>query len=170
MWTRIVTVALLSAVVGLGQQPDVAAQKAAMKKLAFLAGKWSGDATARAREGELAIKQSEDIQFRLDGLVLLIEGTGREPESGKVVFNALAVVNYDDVKKEYRIRAFNSGHHTEAPFEVSDNGFAWGFRMGPVEVRNEMRVDDKGQWIETGTVTMEGKPPITTVRMTLKKD
>ena len=38
------------------------------------------------------------------GTILLIEGTGKDPETGKVVFNAFAVVSYDDVKKEYRIK------------------------------------------------------------------
>ena len=156
---------------GFSQMPDLEAQKTAMKKLAFLAGKWSGDATAQQRGPEpVKIAQTEDIQFRLDGLILLIEGTGRDPVTGKSMFNALGIVNYDDLKKEYRIKAYNGGRTIEAPFEVSESGFAWAFKTGPADVRNEMKVDEKGMWIETTTVKIEGRAPFTTVRMSLKKD
>ena len=85
------------------QMPGIDAQKAAMKKLSFLAGKWSGDATVHRGPGEpLKIRQSEDIRYRFDRTILLIEGTGTDPDTGKVVFNAFAVVSYNDVKKEYR--------------------------------------------------------------------
>jgi hypothetical protein len=57
-----------------------------MKKLAFLIGKWSGDATSRRGQNEtVKVKQTEEVQFKLDGLVLLIEGTGRDPNSGDVI-------------------------------------------------------------------------------------
>ncbi len=105
----------LSSLVCLAQVPSAEVQKEAMKKPSFLTGKWSGDATVqRGPWLPLKIRQSEDIQFRLGGLVLVIEGTGRDLESGKVVFNAFAVVSYDDDQKEYRIRAYNDGRQVEA--------------------------------------------------------
>jgi len=52
-----------------GQQLNVAAQREAMKKLDFLAGKWSGDALVSRGPGEpMKVAQSENIQFKLDGL------------------------------------------------------------------------------------------------------
>src|SRR5947207_13090632 len=75
------------------QQPNVTAQREAMKKLEFLAGKWSGDASVSRGPGEpMKVVQTENIQFKLDGLVLLLEGTGRN-EDGKAVFQALATVS-----------------------------------------------------------------------------
>ncbi len=41
------------AIVCPGQQPDVAAQKAAMMKLAFLEGKWQGSATVMVGRGDV---------------------------------------------------------------------------------------------------------------------
>jgi hypothetical protein len=67
-----------------GQQPpNVAAQRAAMKKLEFLAGKWSGKASVMRGPGAaMRVTQTQDVQFKLDGLVMLVEGTGRNA-SGK---------------------------------------------------------------------------------------
>jgi hypothetical protein len=55
--------------------PDIDAQRAAMKKLSFLVGTWSGEASVLRGPGQfVALFQSEEAQFKLDGLVLMIEG------------------------------------------------------------------------------------------------
>jgi hypothetical protein len=159
----------LSSLVCFAQTPNPETQREAMKKLAFLAGKWSGDATVQRGPGEpVKIRQSEDIQYRLGGLVMIIEGTGRDIESGKVLFNAFAVVNYDESKKQYRIRAYSDGRQVETELEVSDRGFAWGFPSGPAQIRNVMVVNEKNEWAETTTVKVGDRPEFTTVRMLLK--
>ena len=49
-----------------------------MKKLSFLVGQWSGQARMQRGPGEgLELAQTENAQYKLEGLVLLIEGTGR---------------------------------------------------------------------------------------------
>src|SRR5882724_8254739 len=81
-----------------GQQPNVTAQREAMKKLELLAGKWPRDASVSRGPGEpMKVVQSENIQFKLDGLVLLLEGT-------------LATVSYDDSTSVYRFRSYSDGH------------------------------------------------------------
>ena len=57
------------------QGPSTDVQHQAMQKLAFLEGHWSGPVTIVRGPGEpLKATQTEDVQFKLDGLVLLIEG------------------------------------------------------------------------------------------------
>jgi hypothetical protein len=60
------------------QQPastSVDAQREAMRKLSFLAGHWSGPVTIVRGPGEpLRLTQTEEVAYKLDGLVLLIEG------------------------------------------------------------------------------------------------
>jgi hypothetical protein len=161
----------LSPLVCLAQAPSVEAQKEAMKKISFLTGKWSGDATVqRGPGGPLKIRQSEDIQYRLDGLVMVIEGTGRDADSGKVLFQAFAVVSYDDAKKQYRIRAYNEGRQVETQLEVSGRGFAWGFASGPATIKNTMRLNEKDEWDESTTVKMGDRPEFSSVRMLLKHE
>jgi len=49
-----------------------------MKRLGFLTGKWSGEARLLRGSGEpLELIQTEEAQYKLDGLVLIIEGIGR---------------------------------------------------------------------------------------------
>lgn len=150
--------------------PGVAVQKEAMKKLAFLAGKWKGEATVQQGPGKpIQIVQTEEIEYRLDGTIMLIEGTGRDPESGKVVFNAVAVVSYDETKQAYAIRAYSDGRKVDSDFVVDGQTFAWGFPSGPASIRHFMRVNDKGEWEETTTVKIGDRPEMTAVRMRLQK-
>lgn len=58
--------------------PDLAAQRAAMKDLGFLVGKWAGEARLLRGPGEpVELLQTEKAQYKLDGLILVIEGVGR---------------------------------------------------------------------------------------------
>src|ERR1035438_10389702 len=68
------------------QQPNIAAQREAMKKLEFLAGKWSGEASVFRGPGDpMRLHQTEEVQFKMDGVVLLVEGAGRNSD-GQTVF------------------------------------------------------------------------------------
>jgi hypothetical protein len=171
MQMRIVVCSILFATLCCAQQaPDLPAQREAMKKLAFLVGKWSGDATTRRGPNEtVKVKQTEEVQFKLGGLVLLIEGTGRDPNTGDVKFNALATIAYDEVAKVYHFRAYNDGRYLDTELKVPENGFEWGYKAGPADVRFVMRLDDKGQWVETGDVKFNDNPPQRTFEMTLRK-
>ena len=141
-----------------------------MKKLTFLIGRWSGNATTRRGPNETVnVKQSEEVQFKLDGLVLLIEGTGRNPETGNAMFDALATVSYDDTANVYRFRAYNDGRYLDTELKVPENGFEWGYQAGPAYVRFTMRLNEKGEWVETGDVKAGDNPRQRTFEMTLQK-
>jgi hypothetical protein len=161
---------VLLAAVCLGQrQPDVAAQRAAMKKLEFLAGKWSGDASVvRGPGGPLKVVQTEDVHYKMDGLIMLVEGTGRNA-AGQIVFRALATISYDDTASTYRFRAYSDGHYLDTELTVTPRGFAWGYTAGSVKVSNTMRLDDKGQWVETTEAIAGSSPPRRSVEMTLQR-
>lgn len=140
-----------------------------MKKLEFLAGKWSGDASVVRGPGEpIRIVQTEDVQFKMDGLVMLVEGTGRNSE-GQVVFRALATISYDDTASAYRFRAYNDGRYLDTELKVVPGGFAWGFAAGPVKVNNTMRLSEKGEWVETTETVFGSSPPRKSVEMTLRR-
>jgi hypothetical protein len=50
--------------------PDVEAQRAAMKKLSFLIGRWAGEARILRGPGEtVELNQQEEAQYKLDGLI-----------------------------------------------------------------------------------------------------
>jgi hypothetical protein len=90
--------------------PDLGAQREAMKKLGFLVGKWAGEARVlRGPTESVEMFQTEEAQYRLDGLILVIEGVGRTKSSGQPLLQAFGIVSYDDESETYRLRAFNDG-------------------------------------------------------------
>ena len=153
------------------QQPapsSVDVEREAMRKLSFLAGNWSGPITIVRGPGEpLHFTQTEEIQYKLDGLVLLIEGTSRNSE-GKVQFNALATVSFDDATHAYRFRAYNGGHYIDTELTVAANGFSWGYAAGPAQITNAMHLTEKGEWSETTDVKVGSNPPQHSVNMLLQ--
>ncbi len=141
----------------------------AMQKLAFLAGHWSGPINVVRGPGEpLKATQSEEVQFKLDGLVLLVEGKSTDP-GGKVQFSALATISYDDASKTYRFRAYNEGHYIDTELAMAGNGFSWSYAAGQAHVVNTMHITDKGEWQESTEVDMGSGPPRRFVDMLLNR-
>jgi hypothetical protein len=154
------------------QEPDVNsvnAQRQAMQELSFLVGHWSGPVTIVAgRGGALHFAQTEDVQYKLDGLVLLIEGKSTGAD-GKAQFSALATIAYDDASRRYHFRAYNDGHYLDTELSVADKGFSWGFTAGPAHIVNTMHLDGKGEWAEITETTLGSNPPMRSVDMLLQK-
>ena len=147
----------------------MAAQREAMKKVEFLVGTWTGDAITRRGPQTIKVRQTEQVSYKLDGLVLLIEGTGRNPETGDVQFRALATIAYDDAAGVYHFRAYNDGSYLDTELKVPDKGFEWGYKAGPVQIQFVMKLNDKGEWVETGDATAGGSPAQRFFDMTVRK-
>jgi hypothetical protein len=141
--------------------PDVEAQRTAMKKLGFLVGKWSGEARVLRGSGEpLELAQTEEAQYRLDGLVLMIEGVGHSKADGKAVLQALGLISYDDEARVYRMRAYNDGRYLETDVKVDDDdkGLRWGFVLGEIQTSSALRINQKGEWTELTEITVGSQP------------
>ncbi|HZQ17304.1 MAG TPA: hypothetical protein VFA90_01185 [Terriglobales bacterium] len=150
-------------------QSSVETQRDAMSKLSFLVGQWSGPVTIAHGQGEpLHLRQTEDVEYKLDGLVLLIEGKSTSAD-GKVVFSALATLAYDDASHAYHFRAYNDGHYLDTDLSVRDRGFSWSFTAGPAHISNTMHLTDKGEWNEVTEVIYGNNAPHRSVEMLLQK-
>jgi hypothetical protein len=174
MLTRLLLSAALCAVPATGAlaqgRPNPTVQREAMQKLAFLVGQWKGEATVTMGPGgPKQLQQTEDIQFKLGGLVLLVEGTGRDPASGTVEFNALATISFDEASGTYRFRAYSGGNYLETELRLKERGFEWGYTAGPATVTNTMHLDDTGQWVECTDVVVGGAPPRRTTELRVRK-
>jgi hypothetical protein len=154
------------------QQPasnSIDAQREAMHKLSFLAGNWSGPITVFRGPGEpLHLTQTEDVEYKLDDIVLLIQGKSTSTD-GKVRFSALATVAYDDASHSYRFRAYHDGRYLDTDLAVVQNGFSWGFSSGPAHIVNTMQLTEKGEWKEFTEVTVGNNPPNRSVEMLLRR-
>jgi hypothetical protein len=67
-----------------------------MKKLGFLVGKWAGEARLlRGPTESVELLQTEEAQYKLDGLIVIIEGVGRTKSGGQPLLQAFGIVSYD---------------------------------------------------------------------------
>jgi hypothetical protein len=142
--------------------PNVEAQRTAMKKLEFLVGEWSGEATVLRGPGQFVdMAQTESAHFRLDGLVLMIEGVGRTKTDGKVSLQALGLISFDDETGTYKMRAFNDGRWLETEVRLGDGGnsMSWGFVLGQYKTATVLRINESGEWTEHGEITIGERPP-----------
>jgi hypothetical protein len=142
--------------------PDIQAQMSAMKKLSFLVGDWSGEAHVLRGPGEpVELIQTEQAQYKLDGLLLVIEGIGRTKSDGTLALQALGIVSYDDENSVYRMRAFNDGRWLETEIELKPDGqgLTWGFSLGPYKTSSLLRINELGDWTELAELTIATQPP-----------
>jgi hypothetical protein len=152
--------------------PDLAAQRAAMQKLSFLVGKWTGEARLLLGPGAPAtLIQTEEAQYKLDGLILVVEGVGRTKADGKLALQAFAICSYDDESGTYRMRAFNDGRFLETEVKLTDDGkgITWGFTSGPIRTSSAMRITEEGNWTELHQITIGSQPPRKYMELTVSR-
>jgi hypothetical protein len=133
-----------------------------MKKLGFLAGDWSGEATVLQETGQFAeLAQTESAYFKLDGLLLVIEGVGRNKSDGKTALQALGLISFDDETGAYKMRAFNNGRwlETEVKLANSGNSISWGFVLGAYKTSTVLRINENSEWTEHGELIIGDRPP-----------
>ncbi len=140
-----------------------------MKKLAPLAGQWIGTATYRMGPGEpQTVQQHENIEFRLAGAVLQIEGMGKVGD--RTVHHALALVNFDANQKRFFFRSYLSdGKMADAHFEVTGEGiYTWGFDYPGRKIKYVITIAGN-RWTETGDYSSDGTQWTRFIEMNLTK-
>jgi len=154
------------------QRPDVSARcKEEMKKLSYFAGDWKGEALVRNQSGQLKLIQTEHIEWKLDGLVLSIEGEGKEQD--KIMFQALAVINFDVSDQQFKFKSFvKEGFSTNAYFTIlEENKFEWGFDI-PSGGKSKYTITldpAKKTWHEVGEYSRDGSQWYPFIEMNLVK-
>lgn len=162
--------ALFAQPVSAADTPDKSAHLAAMQKLAFLVGDWEGSGSIAMGPGpRSAFAQSERIQFKHDGTLLLIEGQGKSPETGAIVHDALAVVTFDPSTGKYKFRSFAAvGRFIDTEATVGGNTMVWGWNAGPQKIRYTTTVEHD-VWRATGERSTDGATWIAFFEMTVKR-
>lgn len=169
----VTTLVAVPGVHSMAQEPNpnrIDAQEKAMQSLSFLVGNWLGPVTIMRGTGEpLHLTQTEAVEYKLDGLVMLVEGKSTD-SNGKVLFSALATIAYDDASHQYRFRGYNDGHYIDTELLVIPNqGFSWGFTAGPAHIVNTMKLSGRGEWNEVTEATVGSNPPHPSVEMRLHR-
>jgi hypothetical protein len=152
--------------------PDLAAQREAMKQLDFLIGKWTGEARLlRGPSESVELLQSEEAQYKLDGLIVLIEGVGRKKPGAQPLLQALGIISYDDENGTYHLRAFNDGRFLESQVALlaEGQGMTWGFALGEIKTNSVMRINERGEWTEFAEISIGSQPPNKLLELTVSK-
>jgi hypothetical protein len=142
-----------------------------MKKLSFLVGKWAGEARLLRGPGQwVSVSQTEEAQYKLDGLILVIEGVGRTTTESQPLLQALGIISYDDESATYRMRAFNDGRFLECEVALLNDGkgLRWGFSLGEIKTSSTLRITDKGDWTELTEVSFGSQPPQKLMELTVR--
>lgn len=168
--------ALLIPVAALAQSAGTSSA-AEMKKLDFLVGDWKGEGWIEMGPGgRSTFKQTESVQSKLNGTVVLIEGLGKGKVASTgqegVIHNALAIISFDSRAKKFQFRAFRAdGNFIDADMTAEANGLVWGFRDSQrnIEIKYTIKLTDAGQWNEVGEFSMDGKTWRKFFEMTLQR-
>jgi hypothetical protein len=167
--------ALPSTIIGQPPGPPAALLRE-MAKLKFLTGTWRGDGWIEFAPGQRHnFSSSEEVQFKLDGVVLLVEGIHKirvpNQASEMKIHHALATVTYDESAKNYRFDAHKfDGKSVETRGEFKDGAFIWGFKDPQFgQMRYTIRVNAQGQWSEIGERSSDGAAWTKFFEMTLSK-
>ena len=79
--------------------------KSEVSKLAFITGQWKGTGWMMGMDkNKMAFEQTENIAFKLDNTVLLIEGQGKS--NGKIIHNAMAIVTFNKETNCYNFESY----------------------------------------------------------------
>lgn len=158
----LLALALAPALLAQGPPDESAAERTAMKRLAFMVGEWEGDAWVQTGPGQRKqLRQTESVRYALDGVILLVEGKGYEKADdgsmGPLVFNAYGIVSWDG-SAGYALRSWlASGQEGARALEVSDSGFVWIQEVPRGKTRYTMRLTPAGEWHEIGEYTPDGQ-------------
>jgi hypothetical protein len=154
------------------RKPNVQAERTAMSKLEFLTGTWSGSARVWQDPGaSVELIQTEQVTYKLDGLLLTVEGVGKNKSDGKVILQAFGVISFDDEAGVYRMRAFNDGRWLESDVQLDESGKAlhWGFTLGQVKTKSTLRINENGDWTELHEATVGSEPSRKFMEVTVKR-
>ena len=144
----------------------LAAERAAMKPLAFMDGVWRGPAWTILSSGvKHEVTQTERIGPFVDSTLKVIEGRGYDA-SGKVTFNAFGVVSFDPFKKTFALHSYAMGMAGDFGFAPNDSGYVWMIPAGPMTIRYTAVVRG-GKWREIGERVAPGQEPVKFFEMNL---
>jgi hypothetical protein len=173
MWIMIWTLILGTGASAWSQSaPDPTPAIEAVKTVAFLEGRWSGEGWSQMGSGPKDVfSVTETVEVKLNGAVMLIEGVGRSKSGeAKIGHHALAVIAFDPVERKLMFSSFVGGRpRQDLALEVGPDSLVRGFTLPTGgKVRYTIRVKDK-VWHEVGEYSTDGSTWQTFLEMRLER-
>lgn len=145
---------------------------AAMDKLSFLEGEWTGTGWMQMGRDKHYFTQKETVLRKVNNSVYVIDGLGIDNESNQIIHQAFAIISYDRVNQKYLMRAIKGdGNYIDADAYVADDGsFIWGFKHPQAgQIKYTTRLEN-GKWVERGESTRDNITWYPFIEMTLSKN
>jgi hypothetical protein len=127
-----------------------------MQALLWMDGKWQGDIMITGDDGrKFDFRQNLYFTFRLKNSLLLLEETIVQGQD--TVVQNIGMLTYDLERSQYTIQAHTKeGARLEADVEVFDKKIVWRVSIPGQIVRYTARLNEKGQWHQTGEISADG--------------
>ena len=134
-----------------------------MKEVSVLVGKWAGEARLLRGPTEwVDLLQTEEAQFKLDGLIVVIEGVGRTKTAGQPLLQAFGIISYDDENGTYHFRAINDGRYLETTLKLLEESRGNNLGLCPgIRTNSISRINERGErvaWRSVQLMEMCGSP------------
>jgi hypothetical protein len=146
-----------------------------VQKFSWMVGDWQGDAWYLGRDQQKTyLEQKEHIQFRLDGTIITMEGTGYNKPSGteesKIVFQAFGIFTFDMTSSKFVLRAYQGGNFIDSEFTFNPDGsFSWGIELPYGKTRYTLHLTPEGKWNEVGEFSRDGTTWVKNFEMMLTR-
>jgi hypothetical protein len=133
-----------------------------MRSFAWMEGNWQGEAWyLGADRTKTFITQNEAINYKLDGAILIMEGTGsqKNEDTGEMmtVFRAFGVFTWNADESKYVLRAYRDGNYIDSDvIPNGDGSYSWFIDLPYGKTRYTLRHMDDGAWNEKGEFSRDG--------------
>ena len=146
-------------------------QKTEMLKLDKMIGKWTGEGWIQQGKNRDEFTGTENVQKKLDGLALLVEGRfTAKNEPARVIHETLAVLTYNPRTNIYDFNTFlANGSNGKFILNTTETGYEWGLNFPGSKILYTITIKN-GMWNEVGKMSRdEGKTWFQFFEMNLKK-
>ena len=118
-------------------------------------GNWEGEGwSMMGPDQRVEFNQTEQIEAKAGGTVISVTGTGRDPETNEISFEAFATAAYN-AEGNVVWTAYNGGNALALEPEFTDTTFIWGFDVEGGEVRYTITVEGD-TWEQVGEFSPDG--------------
>lgn len=136
------------------QKKAVEARRAEMRKLDLWTGKWEGSGWMQQGAVRETFTGTENVQRKLDGLAMLVEGKFTNKEN-VVIHETLAVVSHNPQTKNYDFSTYlASGAKGLYELKTTADGWQWEipFPNGKMRYTTKLTAD---AWFEIGEMSLD---------------
>ncbi|MGW8121488.1 hypothetical protein ACV07N_02430 [Roseivirga echinicomitans] len=145
--------------------------KEAMTKLSNWIGEWKGEGWSMGETQQKSeFRVVENIQRKIEGMAILAEGIGTNKSDGKVGFQSIGMIYYNNEKKRYEMKSLLAdGNMVLASAQLNDKGqFIWGFDVPGGSIQYTTTLTEE-TWHEVGEFVMANGQAFTILEMNLTR-